>query len=240
MHVLRPLSLANRSLRSNEGVADLSYLRPAGTLLRNEHSLRAVTPTRPIQAREAPDTGKRDAILEAALELFTDRGFHGTAVPLVAEKAGVGAGTIYRYFESKEHLVNVLYRREKQAMLDALLSDFPFQKAAREQFRTFFRRSVAYAEAHPRSSRFLELHHHAPYLDQASRELEEHGMQLMLGAVHAAVVQEAMKDLPPMVLVSVVWGVFLGLLRAWSEDRLELTEHVIAHAEQCAWEAIRR
>src|ERR1035437_2808422 len=41
---------------------------------------------------------KREAILGAALELFAERGFHGTAVPQIADKAGVGAGTIYRYF----------------------------------------------------------------------------------------------------------------------------------------------
>ena len=47
---------------------------------------------------------KREAILQAALELFAERGFHGTSVPSVAERAGVGAGTIYRHFESKEAL----------------------------------------------------------------------------------------------------------------------------------------
>ena len=44
---------------------------------------------------------KREAILEAALELFAERGFHGTAVPLIAAKAHVGAGTIYRHFKDK-------------------------------------------------------------------------------------------------------------------------------------------
>ena len=45
---------------------------------------------------------KREAVLGAALELFVERGFHGTTVPEIAERAGVGAGTIYRHFASKE------------------------------------------------------------------------------------------------------------------------------------------
>ena len=64
----------------------------------------------------APATGKvdkREAILQAALELFVERGFYGTAVPEIADRASVGAGTIYRYFESKEALVNAIYRQEK-------------------------------------------------------------------------------------------------------------------------------
>src|SRR5262245_1401210 len=115
---------------------------------------------------------KRDAILDAALELFADLGFHGTAVPLVAERARVGAGTIYRYFESKEALVNALYQREKRRMLDAVLAEFPVDKPAREQFRTFFVRMAAYAKAEPIGARFMELHHHAAYLDDESRQLE--------------------------------------------------------------------
>ncbi|MEQ9367019.1 MAG: helix-turn-helix domain-containing protein, partial [Leptospirales bacterium] len=54
---------------------------------------------------------KAQAILDASLELFAEKGYDGTAVPLIAEKAGVGAGTIYRYFESKEVLVNILYNK---------------------------------------------------------------------------------------------------------------------------------
>lgn len=186
------------------------------------------------------DPGKREGILDAALDLFGERGFHGTAVPLVAEKAKVGAGTIYRYFESKEQLVNALYQREKRAMLDALLAEFPFDRPPREQFRTFFHRMAGYAKAHPRSVRFMELHHHASYLDEASRHLEQHGDVMIEAAVRAAIEQEVMKDLPPKLLVAIVWGVFLGLLRGWTEGRFELDEATLTSAEQCCWEAIRR
>lgn len=183
---------------------------------------------------------KREAILAAALELFAERGFHGTAVPLVADKARVGAGTMYRYFESKEALVNALYQREKRRMLEALLGDFPFERPPREQFRTFFRRMVAFAKAEPLAVRFLELHHHAPYLDEASRQLEEHAQQRIEAAVRAAIERQAMKDLPPQLLVAIVWGVFVGLLRAAAEGRLHLDDATLEQAEQCAWEAVRR
>lgn len=183
---------------------------------------------------------KREAILAAALELFAERGFHGTAVPLVAEKAKVGAGTIYRYFESKESLVNALYQKEKREMLDGLLAEFPFDKPHREQFRVFFLRMAAYAKKKPTSVRFMELHHHQPYLDDASRHLEEHGNTLVESAILAGIRAEALKDLPPAILVSVVWGVFLGVLKGWTEERLTLDDATLAKIEQCLWEAIRR
>ena len=52
---------------------------------------------------------KHEAILDAALALFVERGYHGTAVPAIAERAGVAAGTIYHHFESKEQLVNAVF-----------------------------------------------------------------------------------------------------------------------------------
>ncbi|MBN8610527.1 MAG: TetR/AcrR family transcriptional regulator [Deltaproteobacteria bacterium] len=183
---------------------------------------------------------KRAAILAAALELFAERGFHGTAVPLVAEKAKVGAGTIYRYFDSKEALVNAVYQNEKRQMLDALLAEFPFDKPHREQFRVFFLRMAAYAKKQPLSVRFMELHHHQAYLDDASRHLEEHGNTMIEAAIHSGIQAEALKDLPVQTLIAVVWGVFLGVLRGWSEGRLELNDKTLIPIEQCLWEAIRR
>ena len=53
---------------------------------------------------------KREAILKAAMELFGELGYDGTTMPMIADRAKVGAGTIYRYFENKETLVNLLFQ----------------------------------------------------------------------------------------------------------------------------------
>ncbi|MFH0825586.1 MAG: helix-turn-helix domain-containing protein, partial [Pseudomonadota bacterium] len=74
---------------------------------------------------------KKQAILDSALELFSERGFHGTSVAMIAQKAQVGAGTIYRYFPDKEALVNELFRLWKTAMMKALLDDTPTDLPAR-------------------------------------------------------------------------------------------------------------
>src|SRR3954452_16496739 len=97
----------------------------------------------------ASEEAKSEAILKAALELFVERGFHGTPVPLIAERAGVGAGTIYRSFPSKEALVNALYQRWKQAIVDKMVTDFPVDRPAREQFRVIWERMADFALAHP-------------------------------------------------------------------------------------------
>lgn len=49
-------------------------------------------------------TRRRTEILEEATREFAERGFAATDVQVVADRLGVGKGTIYRYFPSKEEL----------------------------------------------------------------------------------------------------------------------------------------
>ena len=52
----------------------------------------------------AKGEGKRERILRAAMELFGELDFHRVLMEDVAARAGVGKGTLYRYFETKEDL----------------------------------------------------------------------------------------------------------------------------------------
>lgn len=59
---------------------------------------------RNLDTTTATDPEKRRAILDACFELFAERGFAGTDVEEVAQRANVGKGTVYRYFGNKEEL----------------------------------------------------------------------------------------------------------------------------------------
>ncbi|HUH04854.1 MAG TPA: TetR/AcrR family transcriptional regulator [Kofleriaceae bacterium] len=182
---------------------------------------------------------KRQAILEAALELFVERGFHGTSVPSVADKAGVGAGTIYRYFASKEALVNELFREHKQAVARHVLDGFPFGAPAREQFRVFFQRLTDYARSQPRAFAFLELHSHADYLDDESREVERQILDFALRFFETTQAKGEIKSLDPMLMIGVLFGAIVGMVKLSWEGKLQLTDARLEAAEQLCWEAIR-
>ncbi|EGW39238.1 TetR/AcrR family transcriptional regulator [Desulfosporosinus sp. OT] len=53
-----------------------------------------------IGAREA----KQIDILQASIRVFSKHGFDGAKMEYIAKEAGIGKGTVYEYFESKEHL----------------------------------------------------------------------------------------------------------------------------------------
>lgn len=48
---------------------------------------------------------KHEQILTAAEKLIAESGFQGLSMHKLAKEAGVAAGTIYRYFSDKEHLL---------------------------------------------------------------------------------------------------------------------------------------
>jgi AcrR family transcriptional regulator len=183
---------------------------------------------------------KREAILEAALDLFEERGFHGTAVPLVAERAGCGAGTLYRYFASKEALVNALFQRWKGQLAQSLWTDFPSQASGRQQFHWYWAKMRAFAEKHPKAFAFLEFHSHAPYLDDDSKALEQRVLAAARSFMESAQARQVAKDLPVDVLIAVTWGAFVGLLKGAHALKLALSDEAFDAAEQCCWEAIRR
>jgi AcrR family transcriptional regulator len=185
-------------------------------------------------------TDKAEAILEAALELFVERGFHGTAVPLVAERAGVSAGTIYHYFESKEALVNALFRKWKAAIAQRVFDGFPADKPPRQQFQTVWYKLAEFALSHRREFAFLELHYHSDYLDGQSQALEAELDEFAGVMIRKAQAEQALKDLDPELLMAISNGAFIGVFRAGIERRIELTMDAFRAAEQCCWEAIRR
>ena len=62
--------------------------------------------------------------MRAALELFTTQGYHASTTPVIAAKAGIAEGTIYRHFPSKQQLLNEVYRQAVN-LFTRLLRDVP-------------------------------------------------------------------------------------------------------------------
>ena len=74
----------------------------------------------PRKRRSAAPEARRAAILDAALEEFTARGYEGARLDDVAKRAGVAKGTIYLYFADKETLFQELVRSMVHPVLGTL------------------------------------------------------------------------------------------------------------------------
>lgn len=91
----------------------------------------------------------RRRLLEAAEEVFAEQGYHEASIVKITERAGIGLGTFYLYFDSKksifEALVIDLNRRVRHSMSEAMAGAATRVEAERAGFDGFFR----FTAAHP-------------------------------------------------------------------------------------------
>jgi AcrR family transcriptional regulator len=188
------------------------------------------------QKKAADD--KRARLLAAALDLFETRGFDGVAVPEIAAKAGVAVGTVYRYFETKEALVNALYRLLKQSYNATVLAPVEPGLPTREIFSAYWQRMTAFARRNPHAIRFMDLHHHGAYLDDESRALSRTYAKAAESFVRDARARGDIRDLDPVMVVALMWGAAAGLTKFSASGSLTFDARTANEMEEALWRAI--
>lgn len=181
---------------------------------------------------------KRARLLAAALDLFETRGFDGVAVPEIAAKAGVAVGTVYRYFETKEALVNALYRLLKQSYNATVLAPVEPGLPTRKIFSAYWQRMTAFARRNPHAIRFMDLHHHGAYLDEESRALSRTYAKAAESFVRDARARGDIRDLDPVMVVALMWGAAAGLTKFSASGSLTFDARTANEMEEALWRAI--
>lgn len=92
---------------------------------------------------------KRQAILDAAMELFAERGIAHAPTAAISSAAGVAEGTLFTYFKTKDELLNELYR-ELRKEIDREMADFPFAADVRARLRFVWDRFLTMALKRPK------------------------------------------------------------------------------------------
>lgn len=87
----------------------------------------------------------RNKLVETAAAAFAEKGVE-TSLEDIARQAGVGIGTLYRHFPTREHLVEVVYRRELQSLAEAA-TELSRTHAADAALEEWMRRFVSYIAA---------------------------------------------------------------------------------------------
>lgn len=201
------------------------------SFVRNERSFR-------LLMIENQATDKRFLILETTLDLVTEYGFHATPISLIAQRAGIGAGTIYRYFENKEHLINELFTAIKKRVIKAMLKDYREEGTYKERFKHLWRNLIQYCIEHPKEFQFVEQYRYAPYVSNMTRE----ETFIILGPIMQFFIEskraKAMKDLPLYTIIALLYGPIVSLAKLHLDHNQQLTEERIDQASEACWDAV--
>jgi AcrR family transcriptional regulator len=176
--------------------------------------------------------------VRAALELFTTRGYHETTTPLIAARAGIAEGTIYRHFASKDELLNEIYRAGIRLFLVVVREADPRERC-RERLQQVARRWRDLAGREPAILRLVFSDVAAQLVDEKSRssarELHAELEKIVAAGKSAGEVRSGSAE-----LWSEVWlrCVLLALERV-SRGTWKADEAVVQQVFDAAWDAIR-
>src|SRR5918995_1071268 len=85
------------------------------------------TSEKPLQRKRAAHLGperRRPQVLDAALELFLERGYEGTSMDAIASAAGVTKPVVYACFPGKDELFRALLAREEERIIAEIQAAF--------------------------------------------------------------------------------------------------------------------
>lgn len=189
------------------------------------------------------NSDKREEILRAALELIAEHGFHGAPMAMVAERAGVGAGTIYRYFEGKDALIAEIFAELEKKLVEYLLQGYSLDRPLRERFIYLSSMIIRYFMDNAIHFRFIEQYMNSPYGVTLRRERllgEARDIDLFRNLLQEGIDRRELKDLPLAMHFALAFGPIVSLLRDHILGFLSLDDALIRKVVEACWDGIRR
>jgi len=171
-----------------------------------------------------------EAILDATLDLFADRGFEGVSIEAVAEQAGVAKSTVYRRYPTKIDLVMAAWRHcspDAEGPIETGSIDTDLLAAA-HRLRAVFTQSAigrAIPSALAASARFPEFAeaHHAFIADRRA--------PILATVEHAVAAGRLRPDTDPVLLIDLISGpIFYRALNSGGTLTDADLEAIVTHA----------
>jgi AcrR family transcriptional regulator len=189
---------------------------------------------------------KRTAILRATMELIAEHGFHGSPTTMIATRAGVGVGTIYRYFSDKEVLIKEVAEDIEQRLNLALMRDYPAGQPLPERLQYHYIGLGQFFIAHPLEFKFLGQFYDSPYGITRRRDKlfsqagNDTGKVTLKSLFEQGIAAKLLKDLPLVILIDLFIGSLISVTRDHILGFIVLDQDLLRRAAGASWEAIRR
>src|SRR5579885_608370 len=104
--------------------------------------------------KRLPCSERRECIVQAAIRLFSEVGFHGTTTRALAKKAGISEALLFRHFPDKKGLYEAILQKKMDEQLPFLLADLSADQDPDKILKTLAHRIAA---VHKDDQSFLRL-----------------------------------------------------------------------------------
>ncbi len=185
------------------------------------------------------------AIMTAALDLVAVQGFHATPISQIAKQAGVGVGSIYRYFADKDELIHAIHERLDGRLFQALSVGIDASQPAHDQFVQLLINLSGHLINNPLEFKFLEQYFNSPYGIEKMREkfLEEGGSSCETEKPFLNILFNSkgkiIKTLPKPMIHALAFGPVIFMVRDHLAGLIELDAPLIQQLAESCWDAIK-
>ncbi len=159
------------------------------------------------QKRTRIQEEKEEAILEAALDVFSAHGFRGTTIDQIAEVVGMSKPNVLYYFRTKEAMHRALIERVLYTWLDPLRA-FDADGDPESEIRSYIRRKLEMARDYPRESRLFanEILQGAPHVEDELKGPLKELVDEKAGVIRSWAKSGRMAPCDPYHLIFSIWA----------------------------------
>ena len=184
---------------------------------------------------------KKSQIIRSGLELINEHGFHGCPISQVAKKAGVAAGTIYTYFESKEEMIQGIFQDVIQRQHREVTSKDDPNLPFKERFFSFWDNLLEFYSENPDIQGFLEQFLKSPYNSEELQAKHPEWFQWTQNFYLDGIREGAIKDLNPIILKILVNESAQSLAKVKKNfaQKLERNQVDLSSYPYLIWDAIK-
>lgn len=181
---------------------------------------------------------KKTAIFEATLELVKLHGFHGTPMSKIAKNAGVAAGTIYHYFESKDMLIHelFLYVQDRIAVnLEINDESLPYK----ELFIQYWVNQCDFFIKNQNVLFFLEQYKTSPYSHCNPKKESKLFLSKVVALFEKGINSKHIRKIDYQLLVPVVHGSIIAAAKYHLSGHYAFTEEKLRETALLIWDGIK-
>lgn len=154
---------------------------------------------------------KDQLIIAAALKLFVENGFHGTATSKIAQESGVANGTLFNYFATKEILIVEIYNSITKKKDDFIIESIESHSVSKESFRSLFIASLNWNLENTLEFQYLQQFNYSPYSKSAITRTLNHDEQPLYVLIQKGIDLVVLKHLPVTLIYSLCTAQINGL-----------------------------
>ena len=176
---------------------------------------------------------KRKAILEAALKVFSVKGFHGAKITEIAHEAGVADGTTYLYFKNKDDLLIKSVENLFENKLNEMEKRIALKETGYEKLFCFAEEHITLFTEDPKVVRFLavELRQSKEFYNKyPDFKPLRHYLSYLQTICAEAIDEGSIRDIDPVALSYIVFGTVNFVITEWAvQDQSFSLEEMKAH-----------